>query len=335
MGFDNQGWKSGCEELEELTAAFAAHGVPLPRRILLPGSAPAQSRKARSRLSVWSRPTSVSLARDADEHRRRDVGAGEVAAGEVGPGQVGPAEQRAGQVGALEVGALQLGELQVGPGQLGAAQVRALHPGGAEHGRIRPIDWLRMSGSPSTPTSRAPSRLAPLEVAGDPRAGQVGAVELGAQELRLEQAGALQARVAQIGLDRPGEVERGTVERGADQLRPVEPGPAQVGAGEVEPGQIEAVEALVGQIGRRPRPASASRASTSARVSSARSCAASEVDVVHHALRRTLGQPRPGHANGARAQAMTLGNSSRRMIGLPDRSIVACFVASKYREPSR
>ena len=30
MGFDNQGWKSGCEELEELTAAFEAHGVPPP-----------------------------------------------------------------------------------------------------------------------------------------------------------------------------------------------------------------------------------------------------------------------------------------------------------------
>jgi tetratricopeptide (TPR) repeat protein len=30
MGFDNQGWKSGCEELEELAAAFQQHGVPLP-----------------------------------------------------------------------------------------------------------------------------------------------------------------------------------------------------------------------------------------------------------------------------------------------------------------
>jgi tetratricopeptide (TPR) repeat protein len=30
MGFDNRGWKSGCEELEDLAAAFAAHGVPVP-----------------------------------------------------------------------------------------------------------------------------------------------------------------------------------------------------------------------------------------------------------------------------------------------------------------
>lgn len=30
MAFDNQGWKSGCEELDELKLAFAAQGVPLP-----------------------------------------------------------------------------------------------------------------------------------------------------------------------------------------------------------------------------------------------------------------------------------------------------------------
>lgn len=30
MAFDNQGWKSGCEELLELKAAFETHGVALP-----------------------------------------------------------------------------------------------------------------------------------------------------------------------------------------------------------------------------------------------------------------------------------------------------------------
>ena len=30
MAFDNRGWKSGCEELDELKLAFAARGVPLP-----------------------------------------------------------------------------------------------------------------------------------------------------------------------------------------------------------------------------------------------------------------------------------------------------------------
>lgn len=30
MAFDNQGWKSGCEELRELKLAFAARGVALP-----------------------------------------------------------------------------------------------------------------------------------------------------------------------------------------------------------------------------------------------------------------------------------------------------------------
>jgi tetratricopeptide (TPR) repeat protein len=30
MAFDNQGWNSGCEELRDLKAAFAARGVPLP-----------------------------------------------------------------------------------------------------------------------------------------------------------------------------------------------------------------------------------------------------------------------------------------------------------------
>jgi tetratricopeptide (TPR) repeat protein len=29
MGFDNQGWKSGCEELDDLKEAFAERGVPL------------------------------------------------------------------------------------------------------------------------------------------------------------------------------------------------------------------------------------------------------------------------------------------------------------------
>ncbi len=32
MAFDNQGWKSGCEELRDLKEAFAEHGVPLPRK---------------------------------------------------------------------------------------------------------------------------------------------------------------------------------------------------------------------------------------------------------------------------------------------------------------
>ena len=32
MAFDNQGWKSGCEELRDLKEAFAEHGVPLPKR---------------------------------------------------------------------------------------------------------------------------------------------------------------------------------------------------------------------------------------------------------------------------------------------------------------
>lgn len=31
MAFDNQGWKSGCEELEVLKESFAEHGVPLTR----------------------------------------------------------------------------------------------------------------------------------------------------------------------------------------------------------------------------------------------------------------------------------------------------------------
>ena len=31
MAFDNQGWKSGCEELQDLKQAFADHGVPLPQ----------------------------------------------------------------------------------------------------------------------------------------------------------------------------------------------------------------------------------------------------------------------------------------------------------------
>jgi len=31
MAFDNQGWKSGCEELQDLKEAFAEHGVPLLR----------------------------------------------------------------------------------------------------------------------------------------------------------------------------------------------------------------------------------------------------------------------------------------------------------------
>lgn len=30
MGFDHQGWKSGCEERDDLAAAFAEHGVPWP-----------------------------------------------------------------------------------------------------------------------------------------------------------------------------------------------------------------------------------------------------------------------------------------------------------------
>ena len=30
MAFDNQGWKSGCEELNVLEASFKEHGVPLP-----------------------------------------------------------------------------------------------------------------------------------------------------------------------------------------------------------------------------------------------------------------------------------------------------------------
>jgi tetratricopeptide (TPR) repeat protein len=30
MGFDNNGWRTGCEELEALAAAFSARGVPLP-----------------------------------------------------------------------------------------------------------------------------------------------------------------------------------------------------------------------------------------------------------------------------------------------------------------
>ena len=30
MGFDNNGWKHNCEELEDLASAFAAHGAPLP-----------------------------------------------------------------------------------------------------------------------------------------------------------------------------------------------------------------------------------------------------------------------------------------------------------------
>ena len=32
MAFDNQGWKSGCEELRDLKEAFAEHGVPLPKK---------------------------------------------------------------------------------------------------------------------------------------------------------------------------------------------------------------------------------------------------------------------------------------------------------------
>ncbi len=32
MAFDNQGWKSGCEELRDLKEAFAGHGVPLPKK---------------------------------------------------------------------------------------------------------------------------------------------------------------------------------------------------------------------------------------------------------------------------------------------------------------
>ena len=31
MAFDNTGWKSGCEELEDLKEAFAHHGIPLPK----------------------------------------------------------------------------------------------------------------------------------------------------------------------------------------------------------------------------------------------------------------------------------------------------------------
>jgi tetratricopeptide (TPR) repeat protein len=31
MAFDNDGWKSGCEELNEVKAAYAARGLPLPR----------------------------------------------------------------------------------------------------------------------------------------------------------------------------------------------------------------------------------------------------------------------------------------------------------------
>jgi tetratricopeptide (TPR) repeat protein len=31
MAFDNTGWKSGCEELDDLEEAFAEHGVPLPQ----------------------------------------------------------------------------------------------------------------------------------------------------------------------------------------------------------------------------------------------------------------------------------------------------------------
>jgi tetratricopeptide (TPR) repeat protein len=30
MAFDNRGWKSGCEELDELILAFQSQGVPLP-----------------------------------------------------------------------------------------------------------------------------------------------------------------------------------------------------------------------------------------------------------------------------------------------------------------
>lgn len=30
MAFNNTGWKSGCEELDELTAAYAAQSIPLP-----------------------------------------------------------------------------------------------------------------------------------------------------------------------------------------------------------------------------------------------------------------------------------------------------------------
>lgn len=30
MAFNNTGWKSGCEELDELTAAYAARSIPLP-----------------------------------------------------------------------------------------------------------------------------------------------------------------------------------------------------------------------------------------------------------------------------------------------------------------
>ena len=30
MAFDNQGWKSGCEELQILKAAYAKHNVPMP-----------------------------------------------------------------------------------------------------------------------------------------------------------------------------------------------------------------------------------------------------------------------------------------------------------------
>lgn len=31
MAFDNEGWKSGCEELDDLIEAYREHGVPLPR----------------------------------------------------------------------------------------------------------------------------------------------------------------------------------------------------------------------------------------------------------------------------------------------------------------
>jgi tetratricopeptide (TPR) repeat protein len=31
MAFDNDGWKSGCEELNEVKAVYAARGLPLPR----------------------------------------------------------------------------------------------------------------------------------------------------------------------------------------------------------------------------------------------------------------------------------------------------------------
>jgi hypothetical protein len=30
MAFDNQGWKHGCAERDDLAQAFAAHGVPWP-----------------------------------------------------------------------------------------------------------------------------------------------------------------------------------------------------------------------------------------------------------------------------------------------------------------